>query len=316
METETIVVAPPGNQAGVRSSILWLEEALCRDVSLVGAKAANLSRLATHGAVPSGFCVTGTAFDLATASGSPSAETEHPASLIPGLDSEVVGAYRMLGERCGVASPAVAVRSSAMDEDGGDASFAGQHETYLNVVGAHAVLEAVRRCSASALSSRALEYRRGRGLDRDEIRAAVLVQRMVPADVSAVAFTMDPVTGSREEVVIDASWGLGESIVGGTVTPDTYRVRRAGLAVAAVEISEKRRMTVGTAQGTLEVDVPRFLRCQPALSEEQAVEVARLGIALEAEMGRPVDVECAYRAGRLYLLQCRPITAVIAGFAG
>jgi pyruvate,water dikinase len=161
-----------------------------------------------------------------------------------------------------------------------------------------------------------LEYRRLRGLGREELRAAVLVQRMVPADASAVAFTADPVTGSREEVVIEASWGLGESIVGGTVTPDTYRVRKAGLAVATAETSEKRRMTVPACKGTLEVDVPRFLRSQPALGEEQAVEVARLGIDLETEMGRPVDVECAYVGGRLYLLQCRPITAVIARVAG
>lgn len=316
METATFVVVPPKNEVGLRSNVLWLEEAPCRDVSLVGAKAANLSHLAAYTTVPPGFCVTGTAFDLPTASGSLSAEPSYPLLRDPWLEGEVAIAYRILGERCGTPSPAVAVRSSAMDEDGGNASFAGQHETYLNVVGVDAVLEAVRRCWASAFSSRALEYRRGRGLDRQEIRVAVLVQRMVPADVSAVVFTADPVTGSREEVLIDASWGLGESIVGGTVTPDTYRVRKADQAVAAVEISEKRRMTVGTAQGSMEVDVPRFLRTQPVLCEEQVVEVGRLAIALEAEMGHPVDIECAYRCGRLYLLQCRPITAVIAEVAG
>lgn len=316
METETIDPPTGTNQAAPRPGIVWLEDALCRDASIVGAKAANLSRLAAHCTIPSGFCITGTAFDVATASGSRSAGPMPPALQGPGLDNEVVGAYQTLGELCGVASPAVAVRSSAMDEDGGDASFAGQHETYLNVVGSDAVLEAIRRCWTSAFTPRALEYRHRRGCERERIHAAVLVQRMVPADVSAVAFTADPVTGSPQEVLINASWGLGESIVGGTVMPDTYRVRKADLTVTAVEIADKRRMTVGTAQGSLEVDVPRFLRAQPALDEEQALEVARLGISLEAEMGRPVDIECAYKYGRLFVLQCRPITHVVASVAG
>jgi len=120
----------------------------------------------------------------------------------------------------------VAVRSSALDEDGAGASFAGQHETYLNVVGAAAVAEAVARCWASVRSSRALEYRRRQGFPLDGARIAVLVQQLIPADVSSVVFSANPVTGSRDEVMINASWGLGESIVGGTVTPDTYVVRR------------------------------------------------------------------------------------------
>ena len=316
MQTETFETLSCTNQAGTRPSIVWLEDTLCRDVSVVGAKAANLSRMATRCTVPTAFCITGTAFDSPTTSDSLSAGPVHFAVQGAGFDNEVVEAYRTLGELCGVASPAVAVRSSAMDEDGADASFAGQHETYLNVVGSDAVLEAVRRCWASAFASRAVEYRHRRGCTRERIHAAVLVQRMVPADVSAVAFTSDPVTHSPHEVLINASWGLGESIVGGTVMPDTYRVRKSDLTVTAVEIAEKRRMTVGTAQGSLEVDVPRFLRTQPALGEEQAVEVARLAISLEEEIGLPVDIECAFKCGILFLLQCRPITHVIAGVSG
>jgi len=125
-----------------------------------------------------------------------------------------------------------------------------------------------------------------------------------------VLFSAHPVTGSRDEIVINASWGLGESIVGGTVTPDTYVVRKADVAKAARQIADKRRMTVAIPGGAREVDVPRVLRRQPALTEEQAVEIAHLGLALEATLGRPVDVECAYQAGRLYLLQCRPITTL------
>lgn len=203
----------------------------------------------------------------------------------------------------------VAVRSSAVDEDGAGASFAGQHESYLNVAGLNAVAAAVARCWQSARAPRALEYRRRQGLS-PEVRLAVLVQRLVGADVSAVVFSADPVTGSREEILINASWGLGESIVGGTVTPDAYAVRKTDLALVSCRISEKRRMTVPVAGGTREVEVPRFLREQPSLEEEQVLEVARLALELEEEMGWPVDVECAYGAGALYLLQCRPVTAL------
>jgi pyruvate,water dikinase len=231
-----------------------------------------------------------------------------PVSLPPELYDELVQAYRRLGEYCGVDAPSVAVRSSALDEDGAGASFAGQHETYLNVVGADAVAEAVARCRASVHSSRALEYRRRRGLPLDEVRIAVLVQQLIPADVSSVVFSANPVTGSRNELMINANWGLGESIVSGAVTPDTYVVRKADLTIVSSQIAEKRQMTVTIPGGTREVDVPRVLRAQPTLKDDQVVEMARLGVALERRMGHRVDMECAIHAGQLYLLQCRPIT--------
>jgi phosphoenolpyruvate synthase/pyruvate phosphate dikinase len=204
----------------------------------------------------------------------------------------------------------VAVRSSAVDEDGDMASYAGQHETSLNIVGVGAVADAVVHCMRSARSPRARAYRRAQGRAGDDVRVAVLMQQLVVADSSAVLFSAHPVTGSRDEIVINASWGLGESIVGGTVTPDTYVVRKADLAMAARRIADKRRMTVAIPGDAREVDVPRVLHRQPALTEEQAVEIAHLGLALEATLGWPVDVECAYQAGRLYLLQCRPTTTL------
>ena len=204
----------------------------------------------------------------------------------------------------------VAVRSSAVDEDSGAASFAGQHDTYLNVVGDEAVADAVARCWASISNPHALEYRRQRGLPVDSLRIAVLVQQMIPADVSAVVFGVNPVTGSRDEVTINASWGLGESVVGGTVTPDSYVVRKGDLTVASREIAQKRRMTVQVSVGTQEVDVPRFLQTRPSITDDQAVEMARLTVGLESTMGWPVDIECAYHAGQLYLLQCRPVTTL------
>ncbi|MBI4318487.1 MAG: PEP/pyruvate-binding domain-containing protein [Chloroflexi bacterium] len=291
--------------------ILWLGHPLCHERSLVGGKAANLSRLAEAYRVPPGFCLTTQAYDLAVAH---SVAADAPGPECPGLPPDLVepvaGAYRELAQRCQEAEPGVAVRSSAVDEDGATASFAGQYETFLNVAGIKAVSQVIAQCWASAHSARVAEYRRQHSLEPHGGRLAVLVQQLILADVSAVAFGANPVSGSRDEIVINASWGLGESIVGGTVTPDTFVVRRADLAILSRLIADKRRMTVAVPGGTREVDVPRFLRTQTSLDEDQVVEIAHLLMAIEDSTGWPADVECAYRSGELYLLQCRPITTV------
>ena len=204
----------------------------------------------------------------------------------------------------------VAVRSSAIDEDSATTSVAGMHETYLNVVGTEAIPEAIGRCWESARSHRALEYRRQQGLSLENVQFAVLVQQLIVSDVSIVAFSMNPVTLNRDNVMINASWGLGESLVSGTVTPDTLVVRKYDLEVTSQTIADKGRMTVAVPGGTREVDVPHFLRSEACLSDEQLIEVAQLALSLEATMGYPVDFECAYAGGKLYLLQCRPITTL------
>jgi pyruvate,water dikinase len=284
--------------------ILWLGEPGCDAPAHVGGKAATLSAVAALHAVPPGFCLTTSACArwCTTAVGM-------SRTIPPDLAREVEMAYRLLALRCGVPDPAVAVRSSGVHEDGAAASFAGQHETYLNVAGAAAVAEAVMRCWASAWAPRALAYRHRQGLPTAGIKLAVLVQYLVAADVSAVAFSAHPLTGSRDDVVVTASWGLGESIVGGTVTPDTYLVRKAGLVVISRQIAAKARMTVPVAGGVREVEVPRFLRSRPALADEQVREIAQLAASLEETMGWPVDLECAYKGRDIFLLQCRPITA-------
>jgi pyruvate,water dikinase len=139
---------------------------------------------------------------------------------------------------------------------------------------------------------------------------AVLVQQLVASDVSAVAFSANPVSGNRAEIMINASWGLGESIVGGTVTPDTFIVRQPDLAITQRVIADKRQMTVSAPGGTREVAVPRFLRQAACLTDEQVVEIAQLALTLAATLGHPVDIECAFAGGALYLLQCRPITTL------
>ena len=142
------------------------------------------------------------------------------------------------------------------------------------------------------------------------MQLAVLVQQLIASDVAAIVFSANPITGSRDEMVIDASWGLGESIVGGTVTPDTFIVRKSDLAVMERVIADKQRMTVSAPRGTREVDVPRFLRKEVCLNDEQVVELAKLARTLEGTMEHPVDVEAAYAGGELYVLQCRPITTL------
>ncbi len=221
-----------------------------------------------------------------------------------------MAAYRDLATVCGVAEPSVAVRSSAVDEDGVTASFAGQYDTYLNIVGVEAVAKAIVQCWASARTIRALEYRRGHGLSGEGVGLAVLIQQLVQADISAVVFSANPVTGSHDHILINASWGLGESIVNGAVTPDAYVVRKADLAIVERQIAQKRRLTVLAREGTQEAPVPRQLQQAPAATDDQVREMARLSMALERAMGWAVDIECAYRDRELYILQCRPITTL------
>ena len=293
------------------TEILWLGEPECHDPGTVGGKAANLSRLAGDYLVPPGFVLTAAAFEQAIGSGAfPEVTSTSRSSISSGLHDQLSEAYRTLTDLSQTEELSVAVRSSAVGEDGAGASFAGQHDTYLNIISEEAVADAVARCWASVRNPHALEYRRQRGLPLDGLRIAVLVQQLVPADVSAVVFGANPVTGALDEVTINASWGLGESIVGGTVTPDSLVVRKDGLTVQSIQIAQKERMTVQTAGGTEDVDVPVAMQRLPSVSDDQAVEMAQLAIDLEQKMGWPVDAQCAYHDGQLYLLQCRPVTTL------
>lgn len=288
-------------QTIARSTIPRLGDPACGDPTQVGGKAAQLSHLANDYRVPPGLCLTADAYDPAHSPGTP---------LPAVVETEVAAAYGALSRDLGIPDVPVAVRSSALDEDGELASFAGQHETELNLVGVDAVLGAISRTWASARNERALAYREQQGLETAGVRLAVLIQQLVPADASAVVFSANPITGKRDEVVVTASWGLGESVVSGTVTPDTWVVRKADLAVKEKRIGAKERMTVTTGGSTREVPVPRLLRERPSLSESQVAQLAQLAVELEERMGRPVDVEAAFAGDLLYLLQCRPITTL------
>ena len=288
-----------------RLDFLWLGEPDCHDPRTVGGKAANLSLLAAEFRVPPGFCIPPAIFESVGLDGR-APET----GVGERFGAMVQAGYAALSERTGGPDPAVAVRSSGVDEDGLSASLAGLHDTFLNVTGADPVADAALRCLASAFSDRAVAYRRDRGIDAGAPGLAVLVQHLVPADVSAVAFSADPVTGDRSTIVINANWGLGESIASGSVTPDTFTVSKDTVSVTDARLAEKGRMSVPVRGGIKEVDVPRAMRSMPSLNEGRIVEIARLAMALEERMGYPVDVECAFKGDSLYLLQCRPITAL------
>ncbi|HEY8825117.1 MAG TPA: PEP/pyruvate-binding domain-containing protein [Candidatus Limnocylindria bacterium] len=261
-------------------AVAWLGEPASLDATTVGGKTANLGRLATSFRVPPGFCLDVSAFD----------------ELRPALDGDTVARARLrelvaasyadLGRRVGDAEPRVAVRSSAIGEDSGDASFAGQHETVLDVGGVDAIVDALLECWRSVYSERAAAYRRERGI-AGAPRIAVLVQLMVPADASAIAFSADPVSGARDVVVVNAARGLGDAIASGTITPDSYTVRKHDLVITS-------RACAGDG----------------AVSDGDIAAIARLAMQLETVMGGPVDIECALRGDVLHLLQCRPITTL------
>lgn len=267
--------------------ILWFEDAAAADPARAGGKAAALAALARDLPVPDGFVVAGTPDDAA-----------------------VEEAYEQLAERAGEDEPLVAVRSSATDEDGQTSSFAGQHETILGVRGIDELLDAIAACRASAHAERALEYRRANGLARPSAPLPVLVQLLVPADAAAVVFSVNPVNPRSGEVLVNAAFGLGESIVGGTVTPDEWALAHRSLHVTRRTIADKRRMTVRAPGGSREVDVPAPLRRMASISDAQAQAAAALAVRLETELGFPVDLEVAWTGDDLHLLQCRPITTL------
>ncbi len=204
----------------------------------------------------------------------------------------------------------VAIRSSATAEDLPEASFAGQQDTYLNIRGEQAVLEAVKRCWASLWTARAMAYRARQNIGPDEVALAVVVQELVFAEAAGVMFTANPVTGQRDEVMITAAWGLGEAIVSGAVTPDTITVNKSSGRLERRETAEKLIMTVRTDNGTQEQAVPALLKKVAVLNNARVKELSRLGLEIERLYAAPMDIEWALAGGKVAILQARPVTAL------
>ncbi|MGW0480900.1 PEP/pyruvate-binding domain-containing protein [Nonomuraea sp. NPDC003214] len=272
------------------------------DLASAGGKGANLGELTAGGfPVPDGFVITTDAYAL-VASGLTARDDVERAEVPAGLRREIAAAYEELG------GGPVAVRSSATAEDLPGAAFAGQQDTYLNVVGEQALLDAVRRCWGSLWTDRALAYRDRLGIDHGEVRIAVVVQRMVEAEAAGVMFTADPVTGERGHLVVDASAGLGEAVVSGLVTPDHYVLTPDG---RVVDFRPGRREVVvrGTAGGGV-VHERGDGTPGERLPASALRELAALGTRVAAHFGRPQDMEWTYAGGRISLVQARPMTAL------
>ena len=297
----------------------------------VGGKAASLARLARAGfPVPPGFDVTTGAYldyvergrlrepMMAAMSAVDVTDpvtfkvaSEQIGALFAGrampaaTAAAIVRAYAALGD-----DVAVAVRSSATAEDLPGMSAAGQQDTYLNIRGADSVIDAVRRCWASLWTPRAIGYRARYGVVAGHAQMGVVVQQFVPADAAGVLFTVNPASGGPDQVVVNASWGLGEAIVGGQVTPDVVLVDRAGGGIIDYQVGGKAVMTVPADTGTRDQATPAALRDTAVLTVGEASELAGIGLAIEDLYGQPVDVEWARAEGKLFVVQARPVTGL------
>ncbi len=306
-----------------------------KSLALAGGKGANLGELIKAGFnVPPGFVIITAAYDsMLGANGlqeqmqkklaviqvdDPAAVKEASqdirdlilhASLPDSMANAFINAYRQLG------SGAIVVRSSATAEDLPGAAFAGQQETILNVVGEQALLDAVRTCWASLWSERAILYRAHQNIDQASVKLAVVVQRMVQADVAGVMFTANPVSGTRDELVIDANPGLGEAVVSGLVTPDHFVVNKRSLRIKEQRVGRREVIIRSKAGGGTEQTTPTDQRGPTILSPAALRSLARLGCQIEKHYTAPQDIEWAWvmggsKKGRFYILQARPMTAL------
>ena len=267
------------------------------DFSRVGGKGLNLGKLTRAGfRVPQGFCVTTDAYLFSVQSLS-----EQNADSIKDLvlASEPVTEIRTAYEKLQTAT--VAVRSSATAEDLAEASFAGQQDTFLNVT-SDELLDAVKACWASLWSKRAIAYRETQGIADEGLAMAVVIQEMCEADVSGVLFTVSPF--SQDVSIIESNWGLGESVVSGAITPDSFHVSRETGEVLEKTIATKGEMV--TAAGVSEVSAAQ--QDVPSLTDAQLKELAQLGLRVESHYGQPMDIEWALADGQFALLQARYIT--------
>ncbi|KAA3648711.1 MAG: phosphoenolpyruvate synthase [Chloroflexi bacterium] len=303
-----------------------------QDLPLVGGKGANLGEL-THAGfpVPTGFCLTTAAFTDFMDAAPSSAEFYDLLDTVSAQDTEEI---RKVGERVQEAlskvpipadivtasrdawhtageNNAYAVRSSATAEDLPDASFAGQQDTYLNIIGEEALLTAIRNCWLSLFTDRAITYRCQNDFSHREVQLSVVVQKMIMADTSGILFTADPLSGHRHTLSIDASFGLGEALVSGLVSPDAYQVDKRNRTIINRQIADKQiaifpEKDGGTRQETLS----QTQQTQKALDDQQILALADMGCQIEGHYGSPQDIEWSIADGELYLLQARPITSL------
>lgn len=306
------------------------------DIGIAGGKGANLGELTQAGIpVPPGFVVTAETYDKFMQSTgifssvmdildkidiNNTKELQKAAEKIKRIIIEtpipeeistlIIEAYNQLSMRVGEDEADVAIRSSATAEDLPDASFAGQQDTFLHVKGIEDVIDYVRKCWASLFEARAIFYREENDFDHSSVLIAVVVQKMVDSEKAGVMFTVNPSTGENI-ALIEGSWGLGESVVSGTVTPDNYAVNKDTNEILTVKISDKKTMFANDEEGTsIQVAVPEEKRNERVLSDDELMTLVEMGKRIQAHYGKPQDTEWAFYGGDLFLLQSRPITTL------
>lgn len=327
--------------------IKWFEELSKQDIAMVGGKGANLGELTRAGIqVPPGFCVTADAYRhfikstglqeeiravMAGTDIEDNRALEENTSRIRDMitstpmaaemEQEIIAAYEKLtGAGAGAGDERrVAIRSSATAEDLPDASFAGQQDTYLNITGNEDVIAYIQKCWASLWTARAVYYRQKQKYDHFDVYLSAVVQKLASADKAGVAFTSNPVTQARNEIVINASWGLGEAVVSGTVTPDDYIVEKETGAIIAKDIADKKLMVIkdpASVIGTVTVTVDEHLGSEyvtrQCLADDDIIKLAEICVNIEKHYNMPMDIEWAYdgKDDKFYLLQARPITTL------
>jgi len=312
------------------------EELDKNDIGIAGGKGANLGELTQAGIpVPPGFVVTAQAYEyfmeeagindkvmeiLEQIDVNDTKQLQEAAEEIKKIiiDSPIPDDlvmyireyYNELCQRVDEDDTDVAIRSSATAEDLPEASFAGQQDTFLHVSGDDEVIEYIRKCWASLFEARAIFYREENNFEHSKVYIAVVVQKMAIADKAGVMFTVNPSTG-EEIALIEGSWGLGESVVSGDVTPDNYQVDKKNNEIINVTISDKKVMYTNDENGTsVKVEVPEDKRKERVLSDEELIELTEMGKTVQAHYGEPMDTEWAFEKDMLFLLQARPITTL------
>lgn len=328
------------------------------DAKIAGGKGASLGEMTRTGIpVPPGYVVTAQAFDYFLEQAGIKADIESllekvnhkdtnsvenasgeiqaiikSATMPEEIESEILSNYLILNTVNGKRPPEgrssfgglmdndslVAVRSSATAEDSSNASWAGELDSFLNTT-EKTLLENVKNCWASLFTPRAIFYRIEKNLHVETVSVAVVVQKMIQSEVSGIAFTVHPVTEDRNQMVIEAGWGLGEAIVGGIITPDTFVIDKLNIKnkISNIEqiiteryISEQEIMIVRSEKGTEEKSVPEDKREKQKISDEKLLELAKLCLGIEKHYGFPCDIEWAMEDNKLYIVQSRPITTL------
>lgn len=314
------------------------------DVDIVGGKGANLGEMTNFGLdVPPGFCVTSKGYDafieyagldekvrflmqdldvddvdMLTAASNDIRRNIEQGEIDPALEEEIILAYKEFSRSIDLRAPQVAVRSSATAEDLPDASFAGQQDTYLHIAGEEELVQHVRKCWASLWTPRAIYYREKQKYDHFAVSLAVVVQKMVNSEKSGVMFTANPINNSRDEMMINASYGLGEAVVSGTVTPDEYVIKKSDKSILEKVIADKKKIVVqnDSGIGTHEADVEDILGAgavkEECLTKEELNTLIDAGLKIESLYGSVQDIEWGMDRDTkgLYILQSRPITTL------